>query len=323
MVTKGQKLAEWDPYTIPIITEKDGIAHYIDLIEGISMREVVDEATGISSKVVIDWKQQPRGDDLKPRVTLRDGQGRGVDLGQRARGALLHVGRRHSLGRERRRGQGGRRAGAHPARDPRRPATSPAVCRASRSCSRRAGPRISPSSARSTAGSSSARTTRPSAASSSSPTEEGREPVEYLIPKGKHISVQEGDFVQKGDLLMDGNPVPHDILRVLGRRGAGELSHQRDPGGLSPAGRAHQRQAHRGDRSPDAAEGRDRGSRRDDLSRRRADRPRRVRAGEQQGGAGGPAVRRASIRCCRASPRPACRPTPSSRPPPSRRRPAC
>jgi DNA-directed RNA polymerase subunit beta' len=48
------------------------------------------------------------------------------------------------------------------------------------------------------------------------PAEEGAEPVEYLIPKGKHISVQEGDFVQKGDLLMDGNRVPHEILRVLG-----------------------------------------------------------------------------------------------------------
>jgi DNA-directed RNA polymerase subunit beta' len=48
------------------------------------------------------------------------------------------------------------------------------------------------------------------------PTEEDKEPVEYLIPKGKHISVQEGDFVQKGDLLMDGNRVPHDILRILG-----------------------------------------------------------------------------------------------------------
>ena len=51
-VTRGDRLAEWDPYTIPIITEKDGIAHYVDLAEGISMREVLDEATGISSKVV-------------------------------------------------------------------------------------------------------------------------------------------------------------------------------------------------------------------------------------------------------------------------------
>jgi DNA-directed RNA polymerase subunit beta' len=48
------------------------------------------------------------------------------------------------------------------------------------------------------------------------PTEEGKDPVEYLIPKGKHISVQEGDHVETGDLLMDGNPVPHDILQVLG-----------------------------------------------------------------------------------------------------------
>jgi DNA-directed RNA polymerase subunit beta' len=47
-------------------------------------------------------------------------------------------------------------------------------------------------------------------------TEEDKEPAEYLIPKGKHISVQEGDYVQKGDLLMDGNRVPHDILRILG-----------------------------------------------------------------------------------------------------------
>ncbi len=48
------------------------------------------------------------------------------------------------------------------------------------------------------------------------PEDASQEPVEYLIPKGKHISVQEGDFVQRGDLLIDGNPVPHDILHVLG-----------------------------------------------------------------------------------------------------------
>ena len=48
------------------------------------------------------------------------------------------------------------------------------------------------------------------------PEGDGNEPREYLIPKGKHISVQEGDYVQQGDLLMDGNPVPHDILNVLG-----------------------------------------------------------------------------------------------------------
>ena len=71
-VEKGMKMAEWDPYTVPIITEKAGVIHYMDLVEGVSMREIVDEATGIASSVVVDWKQLPRGADLKPRVTLRD-----------------------------------------------------------------------------------------------------------------------------------------------------------------------------------------------------------------------------------------------------------
>src|SRR5690625_3479225 len=66
-VKRGDKLAEWDPYTIPIITEKEGVAHYVDLIDGLSMREVLDETTGISNRVVTDWKQQPRGSDLRPR----------------------------------------------------------------------------------------------------------------------------------------------------------------------------------------------------------------------------------------------------------------
>src|SRR5262249_2890559 len=79
-VTKGQRLAEWDPYTLPIITEREGIANYVDLVEGVSMREVLDETTGISNRVVIDWKQQPRGNDLKPRITLRNEKGNVVLL---------------------------------------------------------------------------------------------------------------------------------------------------------------------------------------------------------------------------------------------------
>src|SRR6185503_13599987 len=80
VVTKGTKLAEWDPYTLPIITEREGIVNYIDLVEGVSMREVMDETTGISNRVVIDWKQQPRGNDLKPRITLRDEKGNVIML---------------------------------------------------------------------------------------------------------------------------------------------------------------------------------------------------------------------------------------------------
>ena len=48
------------------------------------------------------------------------------------------------------------------------------------------------------------------------PVEEGLEPIEYMVPKGKHIPVQEGDFIQKGEYIMDGNPAPHDILAIMG-----------------------------------------------------------------------------------------------------------
>ena len=92
MVARGDRVAEWDPYTLPIITESEGTANYVDMIEGVSYREILDEATGISSKVVVDWKQQPRGAELRPRITLRDSEDKVVHLAERARGALLHVG---------------------------------------------------------------------------------------------------------------------------------------------------------------------------------------------------------------------------------------
>ena len=79
-VKRGDKLAEWDPYTLPIITEKEGTANYMDLEEGVTMREALDEATGISSKVVVDWKQQPKGADLRPRITLRDAKNKVLKL---------------------------------------------------------------------------------------------------------------------------------------------------------------------------------------------------------------------------------------------------
>ena len=79
-VKKGTTIVEWDPYTLPILTEKEGNVNFVDLVEGISMREVLDETTGISNKVVLDWKQQPRGGDLKPRITLRDKKNKVVML---------------------------------------------------------------------------------------------------------------------------------------------------------------------------------------------------------------------------------------------------
>src|SRR5271157_4292077 len=214
-VKRGDRLVEWDPYTIPIITEKEGIAHYVDLIEGLSVRETVDEATGISSKVVVDWKQQPRGSDLKPRITLRSGKGEVLTLanGLEARyfmsvDAILSVENGAQV-----------KAGDVLARIPRESSKTrditgglPRVAELFEARKPKDFAIISEGDGRVEFGKDYKTKRRIIVV----PTEEGGEAVEYLIPKGKHISVQEADYVQKGDLLMDGNRVPHDILRILG-----------------------------------------------------------------------------------------------------------
>ncbi len=214
-VQRGERLAEWDPYTIPIVTEKDGIAHYVDLIEGLSMREVLDEATGISSRVVIDWKQQPRGSELRPRITLRDETGEVLLLGNGLEAryfmsvdAILSVENGAQV-----------KAGDVLARIPRESSKTrditgglPRVAELFEARKPKDFAIISESDGRVEFGKDYKTKRRIIVV----PSEENQEPVEYLIPKGKHISVQEGDYVQKGDLLMDGNRVPHDILRILG-----------------------------------------------------------------------------------------------------------
>jgi len=214
-VAKGQRLAEWDPYTLPIITEREGIANYVDLVEGVSMREVMDETTGISSRVVIDWKQQPRGNDLKPRITLRDEKGNVVTLpnGLEARyfmsvDAILSI-------------ENGARvkAGDVLARIPRESSKTrditgglPRVAELFEARKPKDYAIISGTDGRVEFGKDYKTKRRIVVV----PEDASQQPVEYLIPKGKHVSVQEGDYVLKGDLLMDGNPVPHDILNVLG-----------------------------------------------------------------------------------------------------------
>jgi DNA-directed RNA polymerase subunit beta' len=232
-VTRGQRLAEWDPYTIPIITEREGIAHYVDLVEGVSMREIMDEATGISNKVVTDWRQQPRGADLKPRITLRDEEGEVIELanGLEARyfmsvDAILSV-------------EDGRhvQAGDVLARIPRESTKTRDITGGL--------PRVAELF-------------------------EARKPKDYAIISESEGRVEFGkDYKTKrrihqrargrpcaGWRSVDGRQsgAARHIERAR-RRGAGDLSDQRDSGGLSPAGRQDQRQAHRGDRSSDAAEG--------------------------------------------------------------------
>ncbi|HAY57304.1 MAG TPA: hypothetical protein DCX49_07675, partial [Flavobacteriales bacterium] len=97
-VAAGDVLIEWDPYTMPIIAEMKGTANYVDLIEGVSVREVTEDDTGISNRTVVDWKQAAGGANLRPRITLRDDKGEVLTLtnGLEARyfmsaGAILSI----------------------------------------------------------------------------------------------------------------------------------------------------------------------------------------------------------------------------------------
>ena len=69
-VERGDKLFEWDPYTLPIIAEKAGTAKYVDLVSGLAVRDETDDATGMTQKIVIDWRTAPKGNELKPEIIL-------------------------------------------------------------------------------------------------------------------------------------------------------------------------------------------------------------------------------------------------------------
>jgi DNA-directed RNA polymerase subunit beta' len=215
LVKKGQKLAEWDPYTLPIITEREGTAHYADLIEGVSIREVMDEATGISSKKVTDFRQQPKGAELRPRIVLHDAKGEIITLsnGLEARyllpvDAILNVENGTPV-----------RGGDVLARIPREGTKTrditgglPRVAELFEARRPKDFAIIADTEGRVEFGKDYKMKRRIIVR----PSDETLEPREYLIPKGKHIAVQEGDVVQKGDILIDGSLVPHDILAVMG-----------------------------------------------------------------------------------------------------------
>lgn len=214
-VTRGLKLFEWDPYTLPIIAEKAGIARFVDLLSGLSVRDETDEATGMTQKIVTDWRSAPRGSDLKPEIIIMDENGEPVrnDQGNPVSypmsvDAILSVDDGQEI-----------RAGDVVARIPREGARTkditgglPRVAELFEARRPKDHAIIAEVDGYVRFGKDYKNKRRITI----EPTEEGVEPVEYMVPKGKHIPVQEGDFVQKGDYIMDGNPAPHDILRILG-----------------------------------------------------------------------------------------------------------
>ncbi|MFN3313674.1 MAG: DNA-directed RNA polymerase subunit beta', partial [Hyphomonas sp.] len=214
-VQPGKLLADWDPFAQPIVSEVSGEARFIDLAEGTTVREETDEATGISARVVVDPRSSSKTADLKPTIQIVDASGKPVKLpnGSQASyvlttGAILSVNdgdrieagdilaRVTTGGAKTKDITGGlpRVAELFEARRPKDHAI------------------IADVDGRVEYG----RDYKNKRKVTIVPIEEGREPVDYLVPKGKHLAVQDGDFIKRGEFLMDGNPAPQDILSTLG-----------------------------------------------------------------------------------------------------------
>ena len=206
-VKQGNRLVEWDPFTAPVITETGGIVKYQDLIEGQTLTEQVDEATGIANKVVTEYRQGRTKEDLRPRLTLL-----GEDSADAAR-YMLAIGATLSV-------EDGATvvAGDVLARVSREAAKTrditgglPRVAELFEARKPKENAIIAKVSGRVVFG----KDYKAKRKIGIQP-EDGSEVVEYLIPKSKVIDVQEGDYVKRGDNLIGGSPDPHDILEVLG-----------------------------------------------------------------------------------------------------------
>ena len=213
LVDKGKKIAEWDPYTLPVIAETSGNVNYMDLVEGTSITETLDDATGISSKSVTDWKSVSKNSELKPRLTLRNDKGEIIKKadGNEARyylvpDTILSVKDGQKVS-----------AGDVLARLPKETSKTKDITGGL--------PRVAELFE--------ARRPKDSAiiAENDGVIEFGKEvrgkqkisivsskgeASNYLIPKGKHVNFNQGEKIKKGEYLLDGSPAPHDILRILG-----------------------------------------------------------------------------------------------------------
>jgi DNA-directed RNA polymerase subunit beta' len=207
-ISRGDRIAEWDPYATPILTEAAGKVRFEDLIEGVSVRDEFDEATGISSKVVIDWRSTAKGSELKPSVSVLNGKGVAVKTYALPVGAILSV----ADGDEATPGQDLARIPTGGAKTRDITGGLPRVAELFEARRPKDHAIISEGDGRVEFGKDYKNKRRLRVV----PEDESLEPIEYMIPKGKHIPVQEGDFVKKGDYLLDGNPAPQDILSILG-----------------------------------------------------------------------------------------------------------
>jgi DNA-directed RNA polymerase subunit beta' len=214
-VKRGDRLAEWDPYTRPVLTEMEGTVDFEDLVEGVSVSERRDESTGITNSVIIDWRASPRGADLRPAMVIKDKKGKVAKLSRGAEAryllpvdAILSVEPGHQV-----------MAGDVLARIPTESAKTrditgglPRVAELFEARRPKDHAIIAEVSGTVQLG----RDYKNKRRITIVPEGGSQEPVEYLIPKGRHLAVQDGDRIEKGEFLLDGHPAPHDILAIKG-----------------------------------------------------------------------------------------------------------
>ncbi|MFN5902427.1 MAG: DNA-directed RNA polymerase subunit beta', partial [Novosphingobium sp.] len=208
IINEGDRLAEWDPFTTPVITDQPGIVKYQDLIDGRTLTEQTDEATGMTSRVVTENRATSRSkkEDLRPRLTLLDDASGEAARYMLAPGTTLSV----EDGQAVEAGDVLARASREAAKTRDITGGLPRVAELFEARKPKDNAIIAKVSGRIEF----VRDYKAKRKIAIIP-EEG-EPVEYLIPKSKVIDVQEGDWVKKGDNLISGSPDPHDILEVLG-----------------------------------------------------------------------------------------------------------
>ncbi|WP_108518061.1 DNA-directed RNA polymerase subunit beta' [Bradyrhizobium algeriense] len=215
MVKRGQRIAEWDPYSRPVLTEVEGTIGFEDLVEGQSISETLDESTGIAKRVVIDWRASRGGADLRPAIVVKGKDGKvlklarggdarymlsvdgilSVDVGAKVKAGDI-LARISTESAKTRDITGGlpRVAELFEARKPKDAAIIAEIAGTIRF----------------------GRDYKNKRRISIEPMDKTEETREYLIPKGKHIHLQDGDIVEKGDFIVEGNPAPHDILAIKG-----------------------------------------------------------------------------------------------------------
>jgi DNA-directed RNA polymerase subunit beta' len=213
-IKRGQRIAEWDPYTRPILTEVEGTVGFEDLVEGQSMSETLDESTGIAKRVVTDWRAS-RGVDLHPAIVIKDKHNKVMKLprGGEARyqlavDAIISVDPGTQV-----------KAGDVIARIPTESAKTrditgglPRVAELFEARRPKEAAIIAEISGTIRFG----RDYKNKRRVIIEPADQGEEQKEYLIPKGKHVHLQDGDVIEKGDAIVEGNPAPHDILAIKG-----------------------------------------------------------------------------------------------------------